>query len=734
MKVAFDKQFKAVNSYNLAQKVQAKEIENAELPQTAISPETCRVYFTGKTCIISDKEFKVLKEKVQKLCHEYEDEADLSTLDSKLTKDNIKFIISLLNKEDFPKHEILPIACRTNKNNISIAKTISFDPLFPKYLVAKTLRYTKPENLSFAKALCNCKDFPKTLIPKILEQTYNGSEDYGAKEISGIPYIGKMYQQCVLAPHKYLNINTQKESLSHQVGLINLFFTDYAKEIVKLASLKDSELNDILLRKRFSDMNLYLKTINSLSQKHFNLLQEGLKCKNVKGNNLTPPEKVELIDIINAYKLSLQDFQNLKDMIKIGEIDTKKLKTGLTHDLFKNLSNRNKGTKISEEKLNLWDIKYTHLLIPQLESKNKNQLSELLMLANREENFKDLLTKADTKITRINKDVIKSFRRNNLNYDKWLNPPKEIETRIVSKDKNLFYLEQLSTKLESNINELMNSPIKTFLNKKYSKYITNEGLKLPKELTENPHKLLQFMKNFQSELTPVWNRAQINLQNEKNILQAKQTLTIKDHIETLIETLENSNLQHLTKQQTKNIDLTIKMWDRLPQHDLFQGNYSTCCIGMNRGNGEAMATYLTNTTFNMIELVDNTTGETVGNALCYYLTDGYKPSLVIDNIEINNHYLPSEKFCKEIRDGIVTYAQKLNKEVTGTADTKIYLGRQNNDVPTTDLQAKSKGYSSFIGKLFTEEDDQVYLDALSGWNYGSEINNGTPIDKLYELN
>ena len=66
MKVAFDKQFKAVNSYNLAPKVQAKEIENAELPQMAISPETCRVYFTGKACVISDKEFKVLKEKVQK--------------------------------------------------------------------------------------------------------------------------------------------------------------------------------------------------------------------------------------------------------------------------------------------------------------------------------------------------------------------------------------------------------------------------------------------------------------------------------------------------------------------------------------------------------------------------------------------------------------------------------------------------------------------------------------------
>ena len=41
----------------------------------------------------------------------------------------------------------------------------------------------------------------------------------------------------------------------------------------------------------------------------------------------------------------------------------------------------------------------------------------------------------------------------------------------------------------------------------------------------------------------------------------------------------------------KDLDLTIKMWDRVPQKDLFQGNYSTCCIGMGGGNGSAMPHY-----------------------------------------------------------------------------------------------------------------------------------------------
>ena len=47
----------------------------------------------------------------------------------------------------------------------------------------------------------------------------------------------------------------------------------------------------------------------------------------------------------------------------------------------------------------------------------------------------------------------------------------------------------------------------------------------------------------------------------------------------------------------RTLDLTIKMWDREPKKDLFQGNYSNCCIAIDKTNGHAMPDYLLNTSF-----------------------------------------------------------------------------------------------------------------------------------------
>ena len=163
---------------------------------------------------------------------------------------------------------------------------------------------------------------------------------------------------------------------------------------------------------------------------------------------------------------------------------------------------------------------------------------------------------------------------------------------------------------------------------------------------------------------------------------------------------------------TKTYDLTIKMWDRTPQKDIFQGNYSTCCIGMGGGNGSAMPHYLLNTSFNMIELVDNSTGETIGNALCYFVLDGgSKPALVIDNIEIRNSQVPSLEIGKEMRVAIVQYAKNIAQAVTGSKNTRIYMSGSYNDVAQNDL-TKTTQTVQFLGET---ECDSIYMDLYGGW-------------------
>ena len=154
------------------------------------------------------------------------------------------------------------------------------------------------------------------------------------------------------------------------------------------------------------------------------------------------------------------------------------------------------------------------------------------------------------------------------------------------------------------------------------------------------------------------------------------------------------------------------MWDRIPQKDLFQGNYSTCCIGIGKGNGSAMPHYLMNTAFNMIELVNNKTGKPIGNALIYYIiNDKKEPILILDNIEINNDFKPSKTVGKRLLSAVIQYAQNLNETVSGRNDIKIGVGAKYNDLPTDDLENKELNVK-ILGRLQCEE---IYLDLLDGW-------------------
>ncbi len=163
------------------------------------------------------------------------------------------------------------------------------------------------------------------------------------------------------------------------------------------------------------------------------------------------------------------------------------------------------------------------------------------------------------------------------------------------------------------------------------------------------------------------------------------------------------------------------MWDRNPQKDIFQGNYSTCCIGVGNGNGSAMPHYLMNTSYNMIELVDNTTGKTIGNALCFFVKgeDG-KPALIIDNIEINNAHKTSNEIGVQLRTAITEYASRVAKEVTGNDNTPICMGKSYNDVPIDDLDSTSQKIS-FLGDIGIGRNDEIYMDLYNGWVEKSEL-------------
>ena len=169
------------------------------------------------------------------------------------------------------------------------------------------------------------------------------------------------------------------------------------------------------------------------------------------------------------------------------------------------------------------------------------------------------------------------------------------------------------------------------------------------------------------------------------------------------------------------------MWDRVPQKDIFQGNYSTCCIGMGGGNGSAMPHFILNTSYNMIELVDNKTGKIIGNALCYFITDSSgKPAFIIDNIEINNGMKPSSEVGIQLRNSMAEYAAKISKDITGNDNTPVYMSSSYNDVPIEDLTGHRERVS-FVGDV---DCDDIYMDLYKGWVSKSDFTSSCNLLKI----
>ena len=140
-----------------------------------------------------------------------------------------------------------------------------------------------------------------------------------------------------------------------------------------------------------------------------------------------------------------------------------------------------------------------------------------------------------------------------------------------------------------------------------------------------------------------------------------------------------------------------------------------------------MPNYLMNTSLNMIEIIDNFSGEIIGNALYYFATnENNEVVFIIDNIEISNKHKPSYEVSKELRKAITQYASNICKEITGKDYTTIYLGTQFNDIKIFDKTVEER--IKFLGELDCE---RIYLDAFEGWK------NTFALDKklnLYKLN
>ena len=481
--------------------------------------------------------------------------------------------------------------------------------------------------------------------------------------------------------------------------------------LYKIATVFDNETLNSLMRRRLGPAGEYLYLVASFTKDDLKVLKLLCNSKNADGKAFTPNQKVEFIDLIYGYRENGLDVSLINGAIKDGKVNVAELHKVLLKKVFANIGlTEAEIASVPAEKMAGWDLKYVHLLAKSISDTGDETYHDLVRAATLYD-FMRYLHDGKNAYGKANLKTKQIFEKKGWDYESYIKPKKENEVKLVIKDKNSEQLTQAGDGFVNIIEQLMQPPLDKIIRKQLSSYMKGDKFVIPEDVLSSKDKLYKFMTGVLKNLDNIKKRAEGNLTNTEidnaRRQNAKNTVTKFRNLLRITE-----NVKNIDSEGSKDYNLTIKMIDRVPQKDIFQGNYSTCCIGQGEFNDRAMAYYLMNTSCNMIEIVDNDSGKPIGNALCYFVEDKKgNPYFIIDNIEISNAHKGSREAGRKIRDSVTEYASKVVKQITGRDDINICMSDNYNDVPINGLSSKTKKVK-LVGEV---EADELYMDLFGGW-------------------
>jgi len=204
-----------------------------------------------------------------------------------------------------------------------------------------------------------------------------------------------------------------------------------------------------------------------------------------------------------------------------------------------------------------------------------------------------------------------------------------------------------------------------------------------------------------------------------------------DHFNSDRTTLANIFAERAGGEREKMADrpMSIYVWSRNPDVDLYLGNYTSCCISIEgpiHGGTSPIADYLTDLGIQVVKVEDEATHEPVVAAWCWIGEDkNGEAALVIDNIEANTKYSTNfpEQLSKELFDYLKKYAQAIGAK-------KLVMGKSYNDLPQATEFAKLPEAGTSYAKLGGANiRDEYYIEAEDEtvklvWESGGEIREG----------
>jgi len=352
-----------------------------------------------------------------------------------------------------------------------------------------------------------------------------------------------------------LNNNKEKYLNSKSQNILDNFISEYRKELMYATYVYDDETMKTLFSKRFDNVKHYLNSFQFFQNRRLDLLKDLTECRKTDGKELTPNEKLQLLQLVNAFSYSLDiGVEKLYESVDKGVIDLKELQVDLFRQIIRFLDfSESEVRSFPEDKILEWNFEYLPLLF-STKDKNEEAFTHLVKAAT-SDSYIDYLLDKNNEYGIVNSKTKKLYNEKGIDFEKTLNPSKENEVRFLAKDENLEILSNSVIELMENIIAIRFSPLKSFFDKRYEKFIKNDAFILPENISKSKEDLKNFAQNMLTQLEPAWKQAEKNL-NTNRKLTAQNTLTIKDHLETIlsnIKSIESEKIEKNSRSNNKNV-------------------------------------------------------------------------------------------------------------------------------------------------------------------------------------
>ncbi|MGI6374230.1 MAG: hypothetical protein ACOX0C_02750 [Patescibacteria group bacterium] len=538
-----------------------------------------------------------------------------------------------------------------------------------------------------------------------------------------------------------VSVNEGIQEESKKVREPEAFFAANSITIAQMLSLESPLILGLIkehINEGLPKFNGYLELYKNIFDQTRNreLIQAALD-----NNSFSHPHELgTFLEIVNAYQKS----DKIETLSQLVAENSPNLNEQASQQLLAFIAEE---VGVSEDEIKTkredWKTEYLPNLVSNdqmLESRGMDNARELyrsLLKASFKNEFDNFLfdTNQDDEVGQDvalhNSKVKEIFTDNGIDFAKWLKY-EATQDFLVSTEVEIDRKEHYQSILSARVTDVINAlaPLK-------DKLSSREYQPLLHILEGKDKKGLNSSNQLQEQFNNLKERIN-NLQNKEEYSNFPEWPTVYEYLGHLEEAVVDMNKPNFKETEQRERGFRVKLWDRDPKKDLFQGNYSQCCIavgvkdapvggGLTTHDPSTVMQYLADTGINVIEILEEGKRDPIGNTWIFVSknSDG-EPILVLDNIELNNNYTKDPHINNSLRDNLFQFAKDYAKEVglagaglglvgTNDIDWKNWSKDNRMRVPQVDTIS---GYLSKYTANIANRSGRYYLEAFNHQELG----------------